>query len=79
MFETLLLIMHVICHARSYTIYISLEIFNSNMKRRGEFTYMLYCHSSPFQAYLLSFSNVCQARNTFLKQIIQARLRLLFI
>ena len=46
------------------------------MKRRGEFIYMLYCHPGLFRAYLQSFSNVYQARNTLLKQIIQAHLRL---
>ena len=48
----------------------------------SEFICMLYCLLKPFQAYLLSFSNMfqariqgrIQARIMFLKQIVQARL-----
>ena len=44
----------------------------------GEFTCVFYCLLKSFQAYLLSFSNIfqarIQARIMFLNQIVQARL-----
>ena len=52
--------------------------FDSHTISVGEFTCVFYCLLMSFQAYLLSFSNIFQARIQahimFLNQIVQARL-----
>ena len=53
-------------------------LFDSHMTNIGEFTCVFYCLWKSFQAYLLSFSYIyqarIQARIMLLNQIVQARL-----